>query len=459
MAEAGGGISAIAWRELFPWWLLFRVFRLAISPSVLVLATIATALTPVGWRCAEALFLPENIGTTDPEFAQLSRGLSRFPAQSSLRQRTLSAWRDGSVFEQPVTYLWQLAVGHFRTVYARLVVPFRQFLTPGQALSKYAYLLFGCLWTLLVWSFFGGAITRIAAVRFGPEQRMGLTEAVRYVARRFPSYFMAPLFPLLAVAAIVLLSLPLGLLMRLDVGILVAGVLWILMLLAGLALGVLMLGLLLGWPLMWPTISSEESGDVFEATQRCYSYTFDRPLNYLLYAGLAFLLGGLGWIFVLVFSEAVIELGFWAVAWGAGTARVERVGTAVAGGDVLSGAAGLGSMMIGWSVAVARTVAGSYLYAYFWCATSAIYLLLRYDVDQTELDEVHLDEELERFGLPPLEVDSAGVPGVAESEAGSSAGATARQQATAPDAPAGEAAVETPAEGTSRPADRAGPEI
>jgi hypothetical protein len=156
---------------------------------------------------------------------------------------------------------------------------------------------------------------------------------------------------------------------------------------------------------------------VFEATQRCYSYTFDRPLNYVFYFLVAGLLGGLGWILVLVFSEAVIELGFWAVAWSAGIERTREVAAAATGNSPISGTAAVGTTIIGFCVMLVRTVATSYLFAYFWSAATAIYLLMRYDVDQTELDEVHLDEDQDRFGLPPLEMDARGVPTLPPGEA------------------------------------------
>ncbi len=423
MAEANGVLRTIAWRDLFPWWVLFRVFRLSISPPVLVLATAAMLLTPLGWRFGEFVFLPRDLrdaqspsemaSGASPSFPALARYLSKVATDEPAQRELANPWKSDHLLEQPIDTLWRTSVARSRHVYYRFVAPFRALLTPGQSLTRYAYLLFGGLWTLLIWSFFGGAITRIAAVRFGPEQRIGLREALFYSGRRIASYFVAPLFPLLVVVAIVIVSLPLGLLMRLDAGVLAGGVLWILVILAGLLMAMLLLGLALGWPLMWPTISSEESGDVFEATQRCYSYTFDRPLNYLLYALLATVLGATGWIVVLTFSEAVIDLGFWALAWGAGEQRMQLVRQASLVETEASGTLAAGQFLIRHTCGLVRCVASSYLYAYFLCAASAIYLLLRMDVDQTEMDEVFVEDDQERFGLPPLQTDGAGVPGMA----------------------------------------------
>ena len=88
----------------------------------------------------------------------------------------------------------------------------------------------------------------------------------------------------------------------------------------------------------------------------------------------------------------------------------------VVGGDGLkpstSGLLG-SSLIFVWKNAVATLVA-SFSIAYLWSASTAIYLLLRRSVDAAEMDEVELDEGDERYGMPPLETDAAGVPGAAD---------------------------------------------
>jgi hypothetical protein len=71
-------------------------------------------------------------------------------------------------------------------------------------------------------------------------------------------------------------------------------------------------------------------------------------------------------------------------------------------------------MLVSLWIGLVRTIATAFTYSYFWTAVTAIYLLLRHDIDQTELDEVHLTPQDETYGLPPLAVDEAGVPSVAD---------------------------------------------
>ena len=43
---------------------------------------------------------------------------------------------------------------------------------------------------------------------------------------------------------------------------------------------------------------------------------------------------------------------------------------------------------------------------------SAVYLLLRKDVDDTEMDEIYIVDERRTYELPPLKSDKSGVPQV-----------------------------------------------
>src|SRR5207248_1385455 len=51
-------IRAISWRDLFPWLILLRTFRIAISPTLLALAAAAIVISPLGWGVASFIFRP-----------------------------------------------------------------------------------------------------------------------------------------------------------------------------------------------------------------------------------------------------------------------------------------------------------------------------------------------------------------------------------------------------------------
>jgi len=193
----------------------------------------------------------------------------------------------------------------------------------------------------------------------------------------------------------------------------ITGVLWGLALIIAFTMVVVLLGLYVGWPLMWATISAEGT-DAFDALSRSYSYAFQRPLHYLFYTFVAAAIGTLGWFLFDHASEAVIHLASWGAAWTAGWSRISEITETVGDGTAAQAAAPVGTRLIGWWIALVRTIATAFTYSYFWSSMTAIYLLLRHDVDRTEMDELHLTPQDETYGLPPLSVDEAGVPSVAD---------------------------------------------
>jgi hypothetical protein len=292
----------------------------------------------------------------------------------------------------------------------RLVRPFWCLFQMDTSWRELAYYLFGGLWTVAIWSLVGGVISRIAAVQLGREERITLRQALDHGRRKWTAHLAAVALPLLAVAFVAFFLAILGLVMRLDLGVILAGLVWPLVLLAGLLMALLLLALVFGWPLMWGTIGVEAS-DAFDAISRAYAYTLQRPLHYLFYALVAAGFGVLGWLVVWGFSEAVIALGWWGVAWGASPDRVELIRNP----QTIGAAAVVGSALIALFDGLVRALATGFAYSYFWSAGTAVYLLLRRDADHTEMDDVFLEEETgDVCGMPPLETDEAGVPVAAD---------------------------------------------
>ena len=224
----------------------------------------------------------------------------------------------------------------------------------------------------------------------------------------------APLMGLLAIAISAIPLWILGLIMRTDVGVILGGVGGIVVALIGLMMALFAVGLLFGWPLMWSTIAAEGS-DAFDAFSRAYAYSFQRPLHYFAYATLSLVLGCLGWCLVAIFCESVIGLAQWAISWGTGTERLTEIAAAWA--DSPKTALGLGTQLLAFSQAGVRSFLTAFQYSFFWAAATGIYLLLRQDADQTEIDDIYLGDELAApHGIPALPPDEAGVPGVDEAE-------------------------------------------
>jgi hypothetical protein len=260
-----------------------------------------------------------------------------------------------------------------------------------------SYYSLGGLLATAIWAFCGGAITRKSVVQCGLEQSVSMRDALEFARKRWFAIFSAVTLPLVG---IVMLAMPftlLGWLMRLDIGIFVAGALWIFVLMVGGLMAVLCLGLLLGWPLMWGAISAENT-DAFDAISRAYAYTFQRPLHYLMYVSTACMLGVMGWLLAWWFSEAVISLSYWSVEFGCGAERVTALRSYVNGEQPsghLGSAMQSGTVLIRMTTGLTRCLASAFSFSFFWCNAGAIYLLLRHDTDQTELDDVIIDDAVE----------------------------------------------------------------
>jgi len=419
MSEQRCVVRAVSWRDFLPWLIIFRTFRLSLSFPLLTMATLGAVLTPIGWRVSERLFSPA---------AEINSPLSQETEQSGALNQAVAANRR-LPSEQPVdpaADLPQLAAQpdtffqssrYYGLVYPQLTAPFKALFRQDLTLSQLAYYLFGGLWMLFVWSFFGSAIARTAAVQLGREERCGLGEALQHSRRKFGSYFAAPLYPLLAVALLLSPVALLGFFFLGDSTVVVAAILWIFALIAGFLSVLLLVGLFFGWPLIWGAVATESS-DAFDALSRSYAYTYQRPLHYLFYVVVAGILGVCCWVVVGLFTQAVIDITYWAASWGANIGvlsgenaqRMQEV-QGMQPGDQATGSLWFGLQMLTFWEHLLWTLAAGFRYSFFWCAATAIYLLLRRDVDQTEFDEVYVDEADHQISLPPLKTDQHGVAG------------------------------------------------
>jgi hypothetical protein len=347
--------------------------------------------------------------------------------------------------------------GHFLATFAELIPvllePLVKILTPvvymfHPAADWYVkiYLLLVLLYALAVWGFFGGAITRLAAVQIARNEKIPLREAIVFAKDRFVSFFAAPAFPLLLLGILVVCLWVFGWVegfLPAFGDIVVAGLLWPIVLVVGLIMAVVLVGLI-GWPLMNATISVEGS-DSFDALSRSYSYVYQAPWQYLWYGLLATVYGAALVFFVGFMASLIVFLPKWGVGmtpWIGSSnpdydrepsylfmyaptsfgwrdllihdsPNVQPVAEHVPGApefkfkdkyaESLTFYNKFGAVLVSfWFYAFFLLVVG-FGYSYFWTASTMIYYLMRQHVDDTDLDEVHMDEDeaLDPFARPP----------------------------------------------------------
>jgi hypothetical protein len=275
-------------------------------------------------------------------------------------------------------------------------------------------LLLDGLWSVAVWALFGGAIARIAALYLTYGEMIGPVTALKAAARRWPSTAGAPL---LALLALLITALPLvlaGWLASFDIIALLEAALWILVLLGGVAVAVLAIGLALGWPMMWSTLAVDRT-DAFDAIGRAYAYVYQRPLHAVFYIVVAGALGLLCQAAVSLLVDSSLDATRWAFSAGAGEERAAELVDHTIDPQVsafTSPEETSGRMIRLWTRALAM-FAAAFPMAYLWPSAVGIYLLMRRQIDSTDLSHVKFDEGDPQRGLPPLAIDpTTGVPHV-----------------------------------------------
>jgi len=434
MADPSGRLREISWHELCPWLVLLRSIRVALMFRVLVLGALGLIVTTLGWWVISSAFSASG----DPVLQEWkTTGVRWVWVESPEFSVATSVKSADELFATASSGLLQAPVAVWLHVTRPFVDMFRSELT----YKGFFCLLLCGIWELLVWGLFGGAISRIAALKFTRGEAPDIFGALRQSGSRILSYSVGPMVALVFSAVFAVQLLVLGLLMNVDILAMIAGFIWPFVLLLGLVMAILLIGAFVGWPLMWATVSVEGT-DAFDALSRSYAYTYQRPLRLLWYVLFAFVLAALSMFVVKLFATSAAALGDWSVSWGASEETMQMVvrqrpelpapelapplvepgETATAAttpetlpegpGTVLSIARGAVHF---WKSLLAALTAG-YQAGFLFVASVGVYLLLRKDIDGAEMDEVYVEQEQD-YGMPTLENDTAtGVPGVSPSD-------------------------------------------
>ena len=302
---------------------------------------------------------------------------------------------------------------------------------------------------LLVWSYYGAAIMRVAAVEYALGERIELKSATAYARRKHHSFYGAPLGIALAIVAIALGVAVVGLIgwnilvvclggagvlaagiagsrvhdstrstagaACVVVGMLVvtgavcawvagaewrvpwlgeiaAGLLSPLAFVGGLVMVLLAVWLAFGAALMAGALSSSDS-DTFDAWSRSFHYLFVHPWRYAWYVAVALAHAAACLAFVWVVRVAVE----WATLWPLAVGLLGRFELAyhymTGGGD--AGAGTGAACLLGFFLTADRLLLDllflSFVVSYSATAKTIVYFLMRRCSDGTPITEVHLE--------------------------------------------------------------------
>ncbi len=291
------------------------------------------------------------------------------------------------------------------------------------------FLLFGLMF-LVLWSIFGGAISRIAAVHIARDEKLSIRSALVFSGGKFLSFLFAPIIPLLIVAGMGLLVGAGSLLGNIPfLGPIILGLVFFLALAGGFVMALVLLGMVGGFNLMYPTVAVEGS-DSFDAISRSFSYLYARPWRLAFYTIVSIVYGAATYIFVHLFVYLILVLTHKAVGIGvfASGLSTAPLWTSLWPSPSTSGrltydidslslnfSQEIGARLIWLWVHLVISLLGAFAVSFYFSASTIIYYLMRREVDATDIDDVYLDQVDDEYADPATTAAST-APAAVDSE-------------------------------------------
>jgi hypothetical protein len=288
---------------------------------------------------------------------------------------------------QGVIYLRpQLILESWRNLFVRVPVELWQ-------QQRWFTIVYGLLFVVFG-SIGGGALCRMAACDFAGQQRLRVRDAFDFALGNWVKLLLTPSLPLAIAGGLAVVMMLMGLFMVPYLSV-VGGLLYGVSIVLGFALAFLLIGYLVGLPMLLPAVACENC-DAVDAQQRTYAYVVSKPLHLVGYGATALVGMALG--YVVVALVAATMLNFTAGTFGTFTSNSALVGTGGFGVFDLApdgaGAihrewhAGWAAAMIGFWQQLVIDIVIAYVVAYIFTASTMVYLLMRRACDGQDVGEI-----------------------------------------------------------------------
>jgi hypothetical protein len=267
------------------------------------------------------------------------------------------------------------------------------------------------IFSLVVMALTGAIVSRLSALEMAGVEHSPLIEVFTFSVRRLWVFIKAPITPFLILLAIGIMLAAASLIGAIPiVGEILLGMAFILFLAVGFVLMLLLLGILGGFHLLYPTIAVEGS-DAFDAMSRSFAYVYARPWRLLFYSLISLVYGVVTFVFVSFAIYLVLALTHtfagwgtnffgWNHGWYSGSMKLDTLWPVPAFSQLM-GATNwyamnwsefVGSLFLHFWVYLLISVGGAYVISYYFSIHTIIYLLLRRSVDgQTTTEIFHED--------------------------------------------------------------------
>jgi hypothetical protein len=383
--------TTVDWYRSTPWWrLVSHTVTISWRASHLLLCAAALGVTWMLTSISFWMFQPEQIVAPMNWLEPASHAPAMAPFDRELPQVIEAMSPSGET--PPASSWYPRSPDSFLGVWRRyLESPYQaiQFLTVRRA----AYLLFNVLAVIGVWSLVGGLLARRSIQEFGTRITAPWSDTFSLVYDRWLSIAWAAAMPTALVMMCCLLPLILGWLSNIPaIGPWIAGLLMIPLAIMSLGLGWCAAVTVFGFPLSLAAIVCEKKADAFDGVSRAAAYAFQKPVTLIL---------------AVIAAEWIGHLagGLVSVAVNTGFAVLERAFD-IGSFQSLASQGTIWDSPLRSFVPLILTAFG---FSFFWSASSAIYLILRREVDHAEFDLIDMDAPGLPKPLPPLP-ESPGSP-------------------------------------------------
>ncbi len=389
-----------------PWLRMFRGFRVAIDYQKMLVSLLAVFVWMWASHALTVTFF--DVSKNDISLKVLASTQDRLGSES---------WQSQFLPRSKMTrFDSRDPVSRFLFESNSMTWPFERVMKASLGLVKTSgarwwYSLCQLFLGLAIASLFGGAISRMVARELAGKGRSMIRDS-EYALKQFPAAFFAPLIALFGLTMFGILNWGAGFLGRIPVlGELVIGLIWGVLLLIGGVMAFILVGLILGWPLMVSS-SAVEKNDAFDGLSRSFCYLLNRPWYAVFLVVIAVAYGSVLLMFVDWMTRLSVAMSLSTVGTGLGREvtffelptilHMRGLSDQVLGND-------FAAMLMRFWMGIAALVPIAFAFSFFWTSTTIGYLLLRRREDGTPLNELDLSDspEGQKPNLPVVGIPAA----------------------------------------------------
>ena len=400
---------------------LLRTFRMSVAPAKLLIAMMAIVLiTAFGWLMDSVTVATHK--STATEKKMMPRTVYMIETATASEWKNFENKEKFQVLEDfcdargVFSTLWNFTTARFNAsvISFTTLKPLDGFdnlwlcvVSVHWAIKLHpVYSIIFLTFVIVVMSFSGGAICRLAALEFSRGEKPGLTEALKFSWQKLGGFLTAPAIPItimvVAGALIVMLGLagniPVAGKFIMALGLPVA-------LIIGLIISLFLVGTIIGFNIMSPAIAYEGSNGL-DAISRSFAYVFAHPWAVTFYGILASIYGAVSYLFVRAFAFLLLLITYTLVDIGLSNdgngAILEKLWAKPEFFNLLRENPDLSlttlelapSLMINTAVLTVIALLIAFVFSFYYCSCTIIYALMREKVDKTPTDQIyiHLDQ-------------------------------------------------------------------